>query len=204
MAKDAGRYLLAAWGRKQKSGEPVAGLDSGLDSKILDRWITYLDRTHDHSLLSFWPTLAASGSLQLAETPARDFQSMVDALIAEQHELAEYNERVIEASKKSTDPYDIFCKGCRAETRALPRDKYVFLGDLFDAKRKTDGEERPAGVLYLDDKELVPYLDAAVKTRLEQLQAELTAAKKALPERYPFLHVLADTKETRDMPLHRR
>ena len=200
MAKDSGRYLLAAWGRKQKSGEPVAGLDP----KILDRWIAYLDRTQDHSLLGFWPTLAAGGNRQQAETTAQDFQSLVDALIAEQRELTGYNERVIEASKKSTDPYDIFCKGCRAETRALPRDKYVFLGDLFDAKRKTDGEERAAGVLYLDDKEVVPYLDAAANARLEQLRAELAAAKKALPERYPFLHVLADTKEPRDMPLHRR
>ncbi|HUQ92362.1 MAG TPA: PSD1 and planctomycete cytochrome C domain-containing protein [Bryobacteraceae bacterium] len=199
-AKHSGRYLLAAWQRKQKSGEPVAGLDA----KILDRWIKYLDRTHDHSLLHFWPALAAGASRQQAEAAARDFQQMVDSLILEHRELTEHNERIIEASKKSTDPYDIYCKGCRAETKALAREKYVFLGDLFDAKRKTEGEERAAGVLYLNDKELEAYLDAAARKRLEELRAELAAAKKAMPERYPFLHVLADTKEPRDMPLHRR
>ena len=199
-AKDSGRYLLAAWGRRQKSSEPVAGLDP----KVLDRWIRYLDQAHDHSLLPFWPALATNGSRPRAEEAARDFQAMVDALLTELRELTEYNERIIEASKKSTDPYDIYCKGCRAETKALSRDKYVFLGDLFDAKRKTEGEERAAGVLYLDDKELEDYLAAAGKARLNNLRAELAAAKKVLPERYPFLHVLTDTKEPRDMPLHRR
>ncbi len=200
LAKESGRYLLAAWSRKQKSAEPV----SGLDPKILDRWIAYLDKPHDHSLLDFWTPLAVSANREQAEAAARGFQQMVDALVLEHRELTEYNERVIEASKKSTDPYDIYCKGCRAETKALPRDKYVFLGDLFDAKRKTDGEERAAGVLYLSDKELVAYLNPAAKARLDQLQADLAAAKKTVPEHFPFLHVLADTKEPRDMPLHRR
>ncbi len=199
-ARDSGRYLLAAWLRERKLSEPTAGLDS----KALDRWSAYLDQTHDHSLLRFWPALAASSSREQAEAAARDFQAMVDALIAEHQELTAYNERVIESSKKSTDPYDIYCKGCRAETKALPRDKYVFLGDLFDAKRKTDGEERAAGVLYLDDKELDAYFDESVKAQLVSLREEQAAAKKALPERYPFLHILADTKEPRDMPLHRR
>ncbi len=199
-AKDSGRYLLAAWLRSRKLSESA----DGLDPKVLDRWSAYLGRTHDHSLLRFWPALAAGGSREHAETAARNFQAMVDALVAEHRELIAYNERVIEASKKSTDPYDIYCKGCRAETKALPRDKYVFLGDLFDAKRKTDGEERAAGVLYLDDKELEAYFDESVKAQLARLRDEQAAAKKALPERYPFLHILADTKDPRDMPLHRR
>ena len=91
---------------------------------------------------------------------AKAFQQTVDDLVREHQEITAYNERVIEESKKSTDPYDIFCKGCTAETRALPRDKYVLRGDLFEAKRKTDGEDRDAGVLYLDDKEILPYLNA--------------------------------------------
>ncbi len=196
-AADSGRYLLAAWRRKHKSPEPA----EGLDAKLLDRWASYLDREHDHTLLRFWPGLESG---QQAEAASRDFQKMVDALIAEHRELTEYNERIIEASKKSTDPYDIYCKGCRAETKALARDKYVFLGDLFDGKSKTNGNERASGVLYLDEKELTPYLDQGAKDRLETLRADLAAAKKALPERYPFLHILADTKEAHDMPLHRR
>ena len=199
-ARDSGRYLLAAWLRSKKLAESA----DGLNPKVLDRWSAYLAQTHDHSLLRFWPALAASSSREQAEEAARNFQAMVDALIAEHQELTAYNERVIEASKKSTDPYDIYCKGCRAETKALPRDKYVFLGDLFDAKRKTDGEERAAGVLHLDDKEVEAYVDESVKAQLARLREEQAAAKKALPERYPFLHILADTKEPRDMPLHRR
>ena len=199
-AKHSGRYLLAAWEQARK----VTPSAADLDPKLLGRWVHYLNQTHDHSMLQFWPALVRDGSRDEAQAAAAQFQKTIDALIEEHRQLTEYNERVIEASKKSTDPYDIYCKGCRAETKALPRDKYVFLGDLFDAKRKTDGDERAAGVLHLDDKELESYLDAAGKERLRQLRADLAAAKKAVPERYPFLHVLADTKEPRDMPQHRR
>ncbi|MSV27418.1 MAG: DUF1549 domain-containing protein [Bryobacterales bacterium] len=200
LARDSGRYLFAAWERRRAPRE----VGHGLDPRILDRWSGYLDQTHDHSFLRFWPALSASGTHEKAEAAAHDFQRTVDALIEEHRDLTAYNERVIEASKKSTDPYDIYCKGCRAETRSLTRDKYVFWGDLFDAKRKTDGESRPSGVLYFDDKEIPPYLDAAAGFRLEQLRKELDIAKAALPERYPFLHVLSDIREPRDMPLHKR
>ena len=200
MAKESGRYLLAAWGLKCNNKD----LAAGLDAKVLERWARYLDKTHDHPFLGFWPDLVAKGSQAEATRAAEAFQRTVDTVVREHREISEYNERVIEESKKSTDPYDIFCKGCTAETRALPRDKYVFRGDLFDAKRKTDGESRDAGVLYLDDEELVAYLSSDVRGRLDGLKAELAVAKKALPEKYPFLHILTDAKETRDMPLHRR
>jgi hypothetical protein len=199
LAKEAGRYLFAAWDLK-RGGQP----DAGLDKKILDRWVKYLDKTHDHSFLDFWPDLAARGSRADAIKAAEAFQKTVNVLIEEHREITIYNDRIIEESKKSTDPYDIFCKGCSAETRALPRDKYVFRGDLFDPKRKTDGESRDAGVLYLDDDELPAYLTPETRTELDRLKAELAAAKKALPTKYPFLHIITDLKESRDMPLHRR
>jgi hypothetical protein len=200
MAKKSGRYLLAVWSLKRDNKD----LAEGLDAKLLNRWSRYLDKTHDHPFLSFWPDLMAKGRRADATRAAETFQQTVDAVVREHREITQYNERIIEESKKSTDPYDIFCKGCRAETRALPRDKYVFRGDLFDAKRKTDGESRDAGVLYLDDEELLPYLSATARGRLDALKAELAAAKKALPQKYPFLHILTDVKEARDMPLHLR
>jgi hypothetical protein len=163
-----------------------------------------LDESHDHPFLDFWPGLAASGSREDAVKSAAAFQTAVDTVVREHREISEYNERVIEESKKSTDPYDIFCKGCTAETRALPRDKYVFRGDLFDGKRKTDGESRNAGVLHMDDEEILAYLSPDVSTRLSGIKDELANAKKALPPKYPFLHILADAEQTRDMPLHRR
>ncbi|MCC6585549.1 MAG: PSD1 domain-containing protein [Bryobacterales bacterium] len=199
-AKHSGRYLLAVWEQKRST----ARTDSGLDPKLLRKWSEYLNKAHDHSLLRFWPALVRDGTHEQARAAAVEFQQSVDALMEENRKLTEYNERVIEASKKSTDPYDIYCKGCRAETKALPRDKYVFLGDLFDAKRKTDGEERAAGVLYVDDKELETYLDKSAKGRLQRFRNDLAAAKKAVPERYPFLHILADAKQPGDMPQHRR
>ena len=59
-------------------------------------------------------------------------------------------------------------------------------------------------MLYLDDEELLSYLSSETCARLDGLKTELAAAKKALPEKYPFLHILADAKEAHDMPLHQR
>jgi hypothetical protein len=196
----SGEYMLAVW-RAHHSTDPAP---STLDPLILERWKKYLGAKRDHPLLDFWPDLAAKGTLEDAETAARNLQQTISKLVAQQKEIEAYNERVIEESKKSTDPYDIFCKGCRAETHALPRDLYIFHGDLFAGKRKTDGEDRGAGVLYLSDKEVRAYLDPAGKAHLEDLEAQLKSAKAALPKKYPFLHILADAKQTQDMPLHRR
>ena len=200
MGTQAGKYLLAVWGLKRDAKH----LAADLDPKILERWSRYLARTPDQSLLGFWPNLVARGERVDAVAAADAFQRTVTELMREHREIADYNEKIIEESKKSTDPYDIFCKGCRAETRALTRDKYLLYGDLFETKRKTEGEAREEGVFYLDDKELRSYLRPEVRNRVDSLTAQLEAAKAALPTKYPFLHILADTKEPGDMPLHRR
>ncbi|HWB97855.1 MAG TPA: DUF1553 domain-containing protein, partial [Bryobacteraceae bacterium] len=109
------------------------------------------------------------------------------------------NERVLEEAKNSKDPYDIFCKGCNVVTRTLPRDKFVLWTDLFGEKQRTL-EETP-GLLRYDDKKLDRFLTGEPKARIEAMRAELAALKKALPERYPFLHVLADVEHPTDLKL---
>jgi transposase-like protein len=155
LAGETARYLVAAREAVPAAPgalpavEPVAARH-GLDAETLERWVRYLQRAdREHPYLNWWAERAsASDEPELREAAAK-FQTFVHDLIAEYKAIQEYNERVIEESKKSTDPYDIFCKGCRAETRSLARDKYILWRDLFDAPRKTEGDESSGGVLLL-------------------------------------------------------
>ena len=83
MAKESGRYLLAVWGKKRG----VQDLATGLDAKIVDRWARYLDKTHDHPFLNFWPDLIAKGSQAEATRAAEAFQQTVDTVVRENREI---------------------------------------------------------------------------------------------------------------------
>src|SRR5262249_34062579 len=108
----------------------------------------------------------------------------------------------LEEAKKSKDPYDIYCKGCNVVTRTMERDRFVLWTDLFGAKQST--LEHQPGVFHCDDKSLERFLSGEPKTRIDGMRAELESMKKALPERYPFLHVIADIDNPTDLKLARR
>lgn len=105
---------------------------------------------------------------------------------------------MLEEAKKSKDPYDLFCVGCNAETKTLDRDKYVLYTDLIGTKQRSNDKE--PGVLSFTEKFLTP----EEQKRLKDLRADLEVKKKAVPERYPFLHTVADVEKPQDMRLQQR
>ncbi len=74
-------------------------------------------------------------------------------------------------------------------TRTLERDKYVLWTDLFGDEQRTI--EKAPGLFYYGDKEIDRLLSPEAKTRVDHMRADLESLKKALPEHYPFLHVIA-------------
>ncbi|HYM13744.1 MAG TPA: PSD1 and planctomycete cytochrome C domain-containing protein [Bryobacterales bacterium] len=193
LAKDTSRYLLAAASSRDATG---------LDQETLDRFRKYLAAPEKaHPFLSEWDRLKGAG----ADSPgaaADRFQKLVDSVREEKKAIEEHNERVLEEAKKSKDAYDIFCKGCNVVTRTLARDKFVLWTDLFGEKQRTLDKE--PGVFYYDDKKIERFLTGQPKSRIDSLLAELESLKKALPERYPFLHVIADVQQPVDLRLHLR
>ncbi len=114
LARQTARYLLAAL--------PAPGsVDvSDLDKQTVERFRKYLaskDKAHPY-LEEFDRELASGSKTDALKTTADKFQTLVESVHAEREEIEKYNERIIEESKKSTDPYDIFCKGCNVVTRA--------------------------------------------------------------------------------------
>ena len=190
LAKDVSRYLLAAAGQ---------GPADGLDQETVERFRKYLAvQEKSHPFLTEWDGLRASGAAATALTKAADdFRQRVLKVLAEKKEIEEYNERVLEEAKKSKDPYDLFCKGCNVVTRTLERDEFVLWTDLFGEKQRT--LEKVPGVLYYDDEHIDRFLKGEPKTRVAGMRATLESLKKALPERYPFLHVIGDVDNPTDL-----
>jgi hypothetical protein len=189
LSKQLSSYLLAV----------AAGDKTGaLDSETIERFRKYLAAPEiSHPFLEEWLRLKAAGSsVESLRHAADTFQTLVSSVVEEKKTIDEYNERVLEESKKSKDPYDIYCKGCNFVTRALERDRFVLWTDLFGAKQRT--LENP-GVLYYDDKSIGRFLTGEPKEQIDRARAELESLKKALPERYPFLHTIADIGSPADL-----
>ncbi len=54
-------------------------------------------------------------------------------------------------------------------------------------------------MFYYSDKEIDRFLSSNAKARVDAMRAELESLKKALPEHYPFLHVISDVERPLDL-----
>ena len=79
-----------------------------------------------------------------------------------------------------------------ANLEFLEPKKYYFWRDMASEPYRRDGFDSEGGIYYHGPKEIDRFLPGTWKQHLESLRNELDALKKALPEQYPFLHVLHD------------
>jgi mono/diheme cytochrome c family protein len=200
LARDAGKYLFTAWRVDRGNIQPREAAAGGLDAETLDRWVAYLrGKQWAHPYLAEF-----SGALDIgtARVNSEKFQSLLDSVAAEYDAIQKYNKKVLEEAAKSTDPYDIFCKGCNAETKTLARDKYLLWTDLFGAKQQS--HEQTPGLFYYADDKIDRLLSDTARAQIASLRDEVKKRKSELPPRYPFLHVIADSDRPADLPLHVR
>ena len=205
LAKDAARYLSAAWSVASGGGAAAAlAQQEDLDKQTLERWGDYLSAWKLHPYLAWWNELGPDAGPANVREQAERFQAFLDDLIQEQREIELHNQRVIEEHKKSTDPYDLFCVGCNAVTKALERDKYMLWTELFEANQDMNGREQNPGVLFYSAESIDRFLSTETIADVKEKRAELASLKESLPERYPFLHIIADKKAPQDMRRHVR
>jgi len=165
--------------------------DAGLDPDVLAKWTAYLKSSQrEHPYLNGNPIDTAG------------FARLVADVRAEKKAIDEYNVRILEESKNSKDPYDIFCKGCNAVTKTLARDKYVVWTDLFGAKQRS--HENETGLFYIDDKHIDKLLSEQEKTQIAALKQDLKKLNAELPPQYSFLHTIADVEKPVDLRIHLR
>ncbi len=220
LAAGTARYLEAAWQVLGPDRFDLARVvaASRLDRETLERWVDYLGRRErDHPFLSEWDALPASGGAHgHAAAIAGRFQAMLLAIVEEKKRIDEENRITLGVGKKKRPAgtplpngfvsYEDFCPGCQVEVKALSRDRYVLWNDVFGSgpRRDPEGKGRRGGVLVYEGSQIDRWLDGAWKAHLGELRAELERRRKALPARYPFLHLVGEAPAAANLRIHRR
>jgi len=171
LAADTARYLLAA--RQTIEGrKPDA---AGLDTETVERWVRYLkEPVREHPFLDGW---------QQETFPADRFQQLVRDVLAEKKKIDDTNFIRLGGSNARRDL-------ASADLLSLPRDRYFLWRDLFSRDKVGKAD---SGIYYYRDGQIDRFLGGFWKQHLDALRANLEARKKAVPEQYPFFHVLRDS-----------
>jgi mono/diheme cytochrome c family protein len=144
-----------------------------LDTTTLQRWVDYLKMPeHEHPFDKLDPD---------------QFQAKVLEVLKEHREIEEKNFIRLGGSNERNNL-------ARADLLSLPRDKWLLWRDILSPNRFAKFD---SGILYYKGEKLDPYLSGEWKTHLELLRAAADNAKKAIPERYPYYHVIGDRKKLR-------
>jgi hypothetical protein len=193
------KYLVASWKAlgPSKMDVPAAAEEQKLDRETLERWVQYLrDPDKDHPYLKPWyALLARDAKLEEIQKFAGEFQATALAVIAEKKAVDDHNYVKLGGAKgvkdEATRQY--------ANLEFLDVDKYYLWRDLCSARFKKSSKNFNGGIYYYGETEIGRWLAPAWNDYLEAKRAELAALKKALPPHYPFLHVLRDKKDPKNV-----
>jgi len=146
----------------------------GLDAAVAERWKKFVEKKREHKFY------------EEAKSP-EEFQALLLAVYQEKKEVDEKNLITLGGSKKRGDL-------AAANLVSLERNRYFLWRDFFGN----------GGVFLYGEKDLGRYLGPVLAAHLEKLQGEVAAAKKNLPEQYPFYYSLKDKKELAKPRIHLR
>ncbi|MFN7934960.1 MAG: PSD1 and planctomycete cytochrome C domain-containing protein [Bryobacteraceae bacterium] len=177
LANRTADYIRAARRlHNEKSDAKAVAAEMKLDAETLTRWNDYLAlATREHNTFDNW--------LDESKLPAATAQEKVLAVFTEQKEVEEKNFIRLGGSNARNDL-------ARADLVSLPRDKYLLWRDIFSNSRFAKFE---SGILYY--KKMDRFLSGEWKSHLDNLRAELDTRKKAVPEQYPYYHVIKDREK---------
>ena len=151
------------------------GKAAGLDAGTLERWKKYLARPRlEHSFLEGGPAEAS-------------FQDLLLAVNREKKEIDEKNNITLGGSQNRGDLSS-------ANLASLERNRYFLWKDFFGG----------TGVLFYGKKDIEKYLSGAWKDHAVSLQAQVEAAKKAMPPEFSFVYALKDKEHPDKMRVHNR
>jgi len=188
-----------------------------LDPETFRRWLKYLTATEKlHPYLKTWDSLMASGGGDEADArkASEEFRDLVLKVISEKVAVIKGNQEMVRDYKP--DPNEA--------TANLPGDLVQF--ELFQYKQLmvqkvmdtnhfyvwldvVQGEDdqsyvKKDGIFEYKGKNLLRFLTAEEKAKLDSLQAEITTLTKAMPPEYPYLMGLKDEENPKNIKLNLR
>jgi len=171
----AARTLVSS----EKPDFAAAATASKLDAATLERWVNYLKLpTREHTFFDNWQDEAMQ--------PAANLQEKLIDILKEHRDVESKNFIRLGGSDARNDL-------ARADLLSLPRDKWLVWRDIYSNNRFAKFD---SGILYYKSGKIDSFLSGQWQSHLEHLRAELDTRKKAVPERYPYYHIIKD----RDKP----
>jgi hypothetical protein len=146
-----------------------------LDAATLERWVNYLKLpTREHAFFDNWQ--------DESKLSADTIQSRLLEVLKDQREVEEKNFIRLGGSNARNDL-------ARADLVSLPRDKWLVWRDIYSNNRFAKFD---SGILYYKTGKVDRFIVGEWKSHLENLRAGLETRKKAVPERYPYYHIIKD------------
>jgi cytochrome c553 len=225
LALQASKYMRAAW---KVQGEPkedvglVANREK-LDYELFDRWVKFLAKPPKYyPYLTKWQAMVKTGgSEEEAKTLADEFEGVLLDVMFEARELKEENDiiraKALPGTKKKEPanlPHefvtnDDFCPGCGLELKSQTAERSylwqdVFRSDIFDEFGAAPGQQVKPGLLAFRGWSLERWLGGDRRKYVEDLKADIEALRKALPEKYAYVHGVKDVAKPVEQKLHIR
>jgi cytochrome c553 len=216
------RYMAAAW---QVLGPPKADVASTaaaekLDKETLERWVSYLaPQQREHAYLKEWDALPRKGGTAAdAHAVAARFQTQLLTVLDEKKAIDSFNQRVLsEAKQKRGAPFAYLpngfalydgdtdnCFGVSVVVKSLDREKYLLWSDIAGERQVLNRGKKEPGVFVYKDEHLERFLGDEWKDYIHGRKADLEAAKKALPARYPYLQIVGESSRIGNLKVHLR
>ena len=195
LAHQTSRYIQASWrilGSSQREEFDSVAQQQKLDPETLEGWVKYLSESpRDHPFLDLWDQALVSGATSdQIEEIALTLETLVISAIREKREVDEENERRTHGKTR--------VEIGKTELLSLERDQYFLWRDLASEKEFTAPIKFESGILYYPEDKIDRFLDGVWRTHLDTLSQRVEKLETAMPEKYPFYHVLSDKEKPKN------
>lgn len=214
LAGQTARYMMAARRVLSAAADPKSlARDEKLDELTLERWVKYLGRPSDrqHPYLTAWDAaMKGSGDAAALKEAAR-FQELVLAVIAAKKTVLKENEDRVKTYLPDPNEATVELPGDLRQfeffqykqllvQKVMETHKHYVWLDVVQGEASPDYPKREA-IFENPGKQLLRFLTAAQKSKLDSMQAELAALEKASPPEYPYLMGLAENSRPANLKL---
>ena len=206
LAGQTASYIVAAWrvlgtgeGEPQLTAEQDDLAPEALDGETLERWVKYLGASpRDHPLFDEFDRLRVSDvPREQVREWAEQTQQLIIEVLREKRQIDQDNEIRLGGDDSSENLNDV-------ELLSLERDRHFLWRDLASAAEFEFPVEFESGLLYYADEGIDRFLTPLWKAHADRQRAKVEALEEAMPEKYPFLHVLKDVDHPENEHVHIR
>jgi Protein of unknown function (DUF1553) len=190
-----------------------------LDLETFQRWVKYLAEPaqREHRYLRDWDNLMGrgGGSEEEARRLAEQFQELLITVIAEKKAVNAANDELKRNYKPDPNEarallpgdlmqFEMFQFKQSLVEKVVETEKYYVWLDVVQGEPGSPDYPKKDAIFEYPGEKLLRFLSAEQKSKLEAMQAELTALEKALPPEYPYLMGLADNGKLANLRLNMR